>query len=62
MKVIHHVAEIGAAPERVFEAIAEQLGLDDYSYGTYNFNWGYYMESLRMLLEEGSGKPFSPER
>jgi uncharacterized protein YndB with AHSA1/START domain len=32
--------------------------LSDYAYGTYNFNWGYYLESLRLFCETGSGKPF----
>jgi uncharacterized protein YndB with AHSA1/START domain len=30
---------------------------DDY-YGTYNFQWGYYLESLRLLCTTGTGKPF----
>jgi uncharacterized protein YndB with AHSA1/START domain len=30
---------------------------DDY-YGVYNFNWGYYLESLRLLCTTGTGKPF----
>jgi len=32
--------------------------LDDDSYGVYNFNWGYYLDSLRLLCETGAGKPF----
>ncbi len=32
--------------------------LDDDAYGTYNFNWGYYLESLRMFATTGRGKPF----
>jgi hypothetical protein len=32
--------------------------LSDDAYGTYNFNWGYYLESLRMFGESGTGKPF----
>jgi uncharacterized protein YndB with AHSA1/START domain len=31
--------------------------LDDDSYGIYNFNWGYYLESLRLLCVTGTGKP-----
>ena len=34
--------------------------LDDDSYGVYNFNWGYYLESLRLLVTTGTGKPFVP--
>ncbi|HEY6411792.1 MAG TPA: SRPBCC domain-containing protein [Ktedonobacteraceae bacterium] len=32
--------------------------LDDDSYGFYNFNWGYYLESLRLFCIKGKGKPF----
>lgn len=32
--------------------------LDDVAYGTYNFNWGYYLDSLRLYCETGTGKPF----
>ena len=32
--------------------------LDDDDYGIYNFNWGYYLESLRLLCADGLGKPF----
>jgi uncharacterized protein YndB with AHSA1/START domain len=34
--------------------------LSDDDYGIYNFNWGYYLESLRLLCAEGQGKPFDP--
>ena len=34
--------------------------LDDDTYGTYNFNWGYYLNSLKKLCEEGAGTPFEP--
>ena len=34
--------------------------LDDDSYGIYNYNWGYYLESLRLLCETRAGKPFEP--
>ncbi len=34
--------------------------LDDDSYGVYNFNWAYYLESLRLLVVEGQGKPYEP--
>lgn len=32
--------------------------LSDEVYGTYNFNWGYYLDSLKAYCETGSGKPF----
>ena len=34
--------------------------LSDDAYGVYNFNWGYYLESLRLLCTTGTGKPFDP--
>ena len=36
--------------------------LSDDAYGIYNFNWGYYLESLRLLCTTGTGKPFTPDR
>jgi hypothetical protein len=33
--------------------------LDDDAYGVYNYNWGYYLESLRLLCETGTGKSFN---
>lgn len=33
--------------------------LSDEEYGRYNFNWGYYLESLRRLVETGRGKPYN---
>jgi hypothetical protein len=33
--------------------------LSDDEYGRYNYNWGYYLESLRAYLETGTGKPFT---
>lgn len=35
--------------------------LADDVYGTYNFNWGYYLASLKTLCETGTGAPFEPE-
>jgi uncharacterized protein YndB with AHSA1/START domain len=34
--------------------------LADDVYGTYNFNWGYYLGSLKALCETGTGTPFQP--
>lgn len=34
--------------------------LSDEIYGTYNFNWGYYLASLKKLCETGAGTPFKP--
>jgi len=35
--------------------------LPDEMFGVFNFNWAYYLESLRLLCETGSGKPFEPQ-
>ena len=32
--------------------------LADDAFGIYNYNWGYYLESLRLFCETGRGKPF----
>lgn len=34
--------------------------IDDINYGIYNFNWGYYLQSLKEYAETGTGKPFAP--
>jgi uncharacterized protein YndB with AHSA1/START domain len=34
--------------------------LSDDQYGVYNYNWGYYLESLRLYCSTGTGKPFTP--
>ena len=36
--------------------------LSDEVYGTYNFNWGYYLHSLKLFCETGSGAPFKAAR
>jgi len=41
---------------RFWQYYAVELA-DDY-YGTYNFNWGYYLESLVKFCETGTGVPF----
>jgi uncharacterized protein YndB with AHSA1/START domain len=35
--------------------------LDDDTYGTYNFNWGYYLNSLKALCEDGVGYPYQAD-
>jgi len=42
---------------RFTQNYATELSDDDY--GVYNFNWGFYLESLRLLCVTGTGKPFS---
>lgn len=34
--------------------------LADETYGVYNFNWGYYLNSLKLWCETGRGAPFVP--
>ncbi len=34
--------------------------LTDEVYGIYNFNWGYYLNSLKRFCETGEGVPFDP--
>jgi uncharacterized protein YndB with AHSA1/START domain len=41
---------------RFSQHYAVELGDDDY--GLYNYNWGYYLESLRRLCVTGTGTPF----
>lgn len=33
--------------------------LSDEVYGNYNFNWGYYLNSLKLFCETGAGAPFA---
>ena len=35
--------------------------LSDVEYGIYNFNWGYYLNSLKQYCETGRGTPFVAE-
>lgn len=50
--------EDGRTRLRFWQEYAVELA-DDY-YGVYNFNWGYYLESLRLLCVTGTGKPYRP--
>jgi hypothetical protein len=52
------IADVGGGRTRLrfWQEYAVELA-DDY-YGVYNFNWGYYLESLRLLCVTGTGKPF----
>ncbi len=36
--------------------------LDDRTYGAFNYNWGYYLTSLKTLCETGTGLPFERAR
>ncbi len=46
----------GATTLRFWQRYAEPI--DDDSYGVFAYNWAYYLESLRLLLERGDGQPF----
>ena len=48
----------GRRPTRVVFHQEYARELSDVDYGIYNFNWGYYLESLRLYVETGVGKPF----
>jgi uncharacterized protein YndB with AHSA1/START domain len=48
--------EDGRTRLRFWQEYATELSDD--AYGVYNFNWGYYLESLRLLCATGTGKPF----
>jgi hypothetical protein len=34
------------------------IAIGDEKYGKYNFNWGYYLYSLKKYCETGIGLPF----
>lgn len=55
--------ELGERDEKTGVLFRHRYGqeLPDEVFGIFNFNWGYYLESLRLLCETGSGKPFQPE-
>ena len=46
----------GGTKVRFWQQYAVELA-DDY-YGTYNYNWGYYLQSLSDYCETGTGHPF----
>jgi uncharacterized protein YndB with AHSA1/START domain len=46
----------GGTKVRFWQHYARELSDD--AYGTYNYNWGYYLESLRLFSETGTGKPY----
>jgi uncharacterized protein YndB with AHSA1/START domain len=49
----------GGTRVRFWQEYARELSDD--AYGIYNFNWGYYLESLRLLGETGTGKPYQAD-
>ena len=46
----------GETSLRFVQEYAQEL--DNDTYGTYNFNWGCYLNSLKGLCEHGAGTPF----
>jgi uncharacterized protein YndB with AHSA1/START domain len=48
----------GATQLKFTQLYAKELSDEDY--GIYNFNWGYYLHSLKEYCETGQGKPFEP--
>ena len=55
------LAEISGETNLMFVQVYAQE-LSDEVYGTYNFNWGYYLQSLKLLGETGEGTPFKAAR
>jgi uncharacterized protein YndB with AHSA1/START domain len=53
MKTILHAVHIHAAPSKVYDALTTAEGVA-------GWNWGYYLNSLKMLCEKGTGAPFNP--
>jgi len=51
------IASVGDAQTRLRFWQDYAVELDDDAYGIYNFLWGFYLESLRVLCESGTGKP-----
>lgn len=54
------IVPLGDGRSRLRFRMDYAIELDDDAYGIYNFNWGYYLESLRLLCATGTGKPYSP--
>jgi hypothetical protein len=52
---------LGDAGGRVTLTFNQQYVNDitDEQYGRFNFNWGYYLNSLKQYCETGKGMPFS---
>jgi steroid delta-isomerase-like uncharacterized protein len=48
----------GGTRVRFRQEYATELSDDDYA--VYNYNWAYYLESLRLYCVTGTGKPFRP--
>lgn len=51
------IREAGDACELMFTQVYARE-LSDEVYGNYNFNWGYYLGSLKKLCETGQGTPY----
>jgi hypothetical protein len=48
--------------KQIIHAVHIHAGeLSDETYGTYNFNWGYYLNSLKQRCDTGVGTPFDPK-
>jgi uncharacterized protein YndB with AHSA1/START domain len=58
-RFVFELAEANGGTSLLFRMTYGQE-LPDEQYGVYNFNWAYYLDSLRLLCEEGTGKPFEP--
>jgi hypothetical protein len=57
-----HFEISGTAPVNFMMRQHYARELADRVYGVYNFSWGYYLDSLRTLVESGNGKPFQVDQ
>ncbi len=53
-----HDLDDGRTRLRFWQHDATELSDDEY--GIYNFNWGYYLQSLLELVTTGTGRPHEP--
>ena len=55
--------ELGGGDGKTTMLFRHRYGQDlpDEMFGVFNFNWGIYLKSLRLLCESGEGKPFRPK-
>jgi hypothetical protein len=63
MAEIKHLLHIKASPSEIYKAITEERGLKNWReptdfFASCNYHWGYYLRSLKLLLETGEGTPF----
>ena len=55
------IEQLGNAHTRLVFTQGYGSPISDVEYGIYNYNWAYYLHSLKQLVETGKGFPYSPE-